>query len=208
MKSALLLLLGIFFTVSTFAQGTVNFANTTTTRITTNSQQFPPPGQLPNQTGFTTGAGQYTFGLYIAPLGTTDPSVFSLVGPTAVNGPLAGLFNGNPSGSFFALPGNTGQPIAFQVRAWQTSGGATYEQAFGCCGVYVGSSAIGSVTPAIGVQLTPNLFGTGAGQVSGFPLCANPFLPCGVPEPSSAMLMLIGAAAGAGILRLRFRPRR
>ncbi len=205
--TALLLLPGIFFTVSTFAQGTVNFSNNTLTRLYTNTLEF---GQPPNLVGQMAGPGQYRIGLYIAPAGTTDPNAFSLVGPTTLNSLTPGLFNGNPSGGFFVVPGNTGQPIAFQVRAWQASAGSSYESG-PCCGVYRGASAIGSVTPATGVVLTPNLFGAAPGQVGGFALCPQTpetTGPCVIPEPSSAWLALLGAAVGCGMLRLRFRPKR
>ncbi len=163
-------------------QGTVNFANTTLTRLTTNSTAIPPPGSPPNATGNITGAGNYTIGLYIAPAGTTDPNAFTLVGPTALNGPIGGLFNGNPIGGLFVISGNTGQPIAFQVRAWSTYAGPTYEAAFFFNGVrFLGVSAIGQVTPSTNGQPSI-LFGTGAGQVGGFIL--TPGFPIVPPQVS------------------------
>src|SRR5436190_3047957 len=131
-----------------FAQGTVQFNNTGSTQLTTNSTFSPPPAQFPNQTGVTQ-AG-YTIGLYIAPQGTTDPNGFSLMGPTtpSLGGVLGqGRFNGNPLPNSFVISNNNGQPIAFQVRAWSTSAGATYEAAFLYQGNrYLGVSAIGQVT--------------------------------------------------------------
>ncbi len=157
------------------AQGTVNFANTTNTRMTTNSTAVAPIGQSPNQTGNTAPGGQYTVGLYIAPAGTTDPQQFTLVGPTTPNAPVGGLFHGNPPGGFFAVLGNTGQPIAFQVRAWSSFAGPTFETA-SQPGGYRGVSAIGEVTPSTNGQ-PPALFGTGAGQVGGFVLLPPQFNP-------------------------------
>jgi hypothetical protein len=189
MKKTLLIIAMAILPAVVFAQGTVQFNNTTTTRMTTNSTATPPPGQQANQTGNTTGAGLFTVGLYIAPAGTTDQSLFTLVGTTpSLTGIGAGTFNGNPPDGGFAIPGNTGQTIAFQIRAWQTSGGSTYEAA---TTVYRGVSAIGSVTPATGLILAPALFGTGPGQIGGFVLTP------GVPEPSSIAFGLLGLGAVA-----------
>src|ERR1043166_5521806 len=116
---------GFLFTVSAMAQGIVNFANNNAFRMTTNSGPPPPPGQLPNVTGVTQLG--FTVGLYIAPQGTTDHNAFTLVEPTTPSrsGVAPGTFDGN-GGSFFAIPNNTGQAIAFQVRAWFTAAGSTY----------------------------------------------------------------------------------
>jgi len=194
MKKLLLIAALIAVPVALFAQGTVNFANTSGTLMTTNSTATPPPGQAANATGSTTGAGQYTVGLYIAPAGTTDASLFTLAqlvsGSFATTPSQSGLGNGRFNGGNISLTNNNGAEIAFQVRAWQATGGATYEAAT-AIGIYRGVSAIGDVTPATGTQTVPNLFGTGAGQVGGFALTPNP----GVPEPSSIALGLLGLGA-------------
>ena len=164
---------------SLLGQGTVNFANTSTTRLTTNSTSIPPPGQSPNATGLTTGTGHYTVGLYIAPLGTTDPSLFELVA-TAPSPTVSGLANGRFNGGDVTIPNNTGQPILFQARAWSAYAGPTYQAAGANTGAvlrYFGYSGIGQVTPS--TNGTPSLlFGTGAGQVGGFVLmpgaCCDP----------------------------------
>lgn len=189
MKKILLLLGLLGLTVSSFAQGTVNFANNTTTRMTTNTTAFPPPGHTPNIQG-NTQLG-FTVGFYIAPQGTTDPNAFTLVGPTTTSlaGIGVGTFNGN-GGTNFTIQGNTGQAIAFQVRAWQTSAGATYEIAKNVLNAYRGASAIGEVTPSTGTTLAATLFGTSAGQIGGFVL-----LPNTIPEPSSIALGILGLGA-------------
>lgn len=152
---------------------TVQFNNTATTQLTTNSGPNPPPGQSPNQSGLTTGFGQYTIGLYIAPQGTTDPNAFTLMQPTTLSqsGLGNGRFNGNPLPNYFVISNNTGQTIAFQVRAWHTFAGATYEAALAHSDParYLGVSTIGTVTPVMS-GTAPALFGTGAGQVGGFVL--------------------------------------
>ena len=197
MKKTLLLLGLILLPSALFAQGFVDFQNTSSTRIQTNSTATPPPGQAANAIGNTTSSGQYTFGLYIAPQGTTDPNAFTLMGPTAPNqsggpgGQLNGRFNGNPATTSFIISNNTGQAIAFQVRAWSTFAGTTYAEALlnPSLSRYLGSSAIGEVTPVTGTVLAPALFGTSAGQVGAFQLTPV------VPEPSSIALGLLGLGA-------------
>jgi len=188
MKKHLLLLGLLLLPVALFAQGHVSFANTSSTLMTTNSGPTPPAGQLPNQAGVTTGVNTYLVGLYIAPQGTSDPNAFTLVG-TATNGTVPvsnGRFNG---GNPFTIQGNNGETIAFQIRAWTFSAGATYELATSPT-AYRGVSGIGEVTPTTGALPPAALFGTGAGQLpSGFVL-----IP-GVPEPSSIALGLLGLGA-------------
>jgi hypothetical protein len=189
MKKTLLLLGLVLLPAALFAQGTVNFANNNSTRMTTNSTAVPPPGQNPNATG-NTQLG-YTIGFYIAPQGTVDVNAFTLVGPTtsSLAGIAPGTFNGN-GGTNLTIQGNTGQTIAFQVRAWSTSAGATYEIAKNVLNAYRGVSAIGEVTPSTGTTLAATLFGTAAGQVGGFVLTPNT-----IPEPSSIALGLLGLGA-------------
>jgi hypothetical protein len=161
------------------AQGTVQFANTSTTQLSTNN--------LAGSSGLTTGINTYKIGLYVAPQGTLNEASFTLVG-TATNqtGLGNGRFNG---GNPFAIPGNNGVTIAFQIRAWSFSSGNTYEEAWATQIGYFGKSTIGEVTPATGVALTPALFGTGPGQVGGFVLTPA------IPEPSSIALGLLGLGA-------------
>ncbi len=189
MKAALGFFLGFLCTVSALAQGTIHFANTATTTLSTNSGPAPPPGQAPNATGLTSGAGQYSIGLYIAPQGTTDPLAFSLLA-VAQNGPLPGRFDGGQ----ISVPGNTGQSIAFQIRGWRSVDGPTYESIGS--GTYRGVSDIGFVTPAIGGA---EIFGTGPGQVGGFVL-GN------IPEPSTYALVVLGL--GLRSIFLRGKPQR
>lgn len=186
MKAALGLIAGVLCAVSAFAQGTIHFANTSTTTLSTNSGPSPPPGQVPNQTGLTSGTGQYSIGLYIAPQGTTDPTAFSLLA-VALNGPTLGRFDG---GQIMPPGGNTGQTIAFQVRAWRSVDGPTFESIGS--GTYRGVSAIGFVTPPVAGSV--EIFGAGPGQVGGFVL-GN------VPEPSTYALALIGLGLGSVFLK-------
>jgi len=201
MKVAFAGLLGILLAASSFAQGTVHFANTTTTQITTNSGFISQPGQLPNQFG--NAQFGYEVGLYIAPQGTTDPAAFTLMGPTTTNigAPFPGIFNG---GSSFVISNNTGQTIAFQVRAWSTFAGSTFEYAAAYPFAYLGTSAIGFVTPGGFPPGAPpaNLFGTNPGQVGGF-LLLTP-----IPEPSANALIVLGLGIGLMFLKRSRQPQR
>jgi hypothetical protein len=193
MKAALGLFLGFLCAVSALAQGTIHFANTATTTLSTNSGPTPPPGQAPNATGLISGAGNYNIGLYIAPQGTTDPAAFSFL-VVAQNGAIPGRFDGGQ----ILIPGNTGQTIAFQVRGWRSADGPTFES--NPAGTYRGVSTIGFVAPAIGGGGT-EIFGTGPGQVGGFVL-GN------VPEPSTYGLTLLGLALGIFMRRRQARRER
>jgi len=176
--------------VALFAQGHIQFANTSTTLMTTNSGPTPPPGQSANQAGSAAGLNTYLVGLYIAPQGTVDPNAFSLVSVTTNTPPPtgAGRFNG---GNPFTINGNNGETIAFQIRAWSFNAGATYEASLGVSTAYRGVSGIGQVTPTLGALAPAALFGTSAGQLSsGFVLSPN-----AVPEPSSIALGLLGLGA-------------
>ncbi len=182
----------MLLTVQAFPQGRVIFSNTASTRLTTNDLQ--------GNVGFTSGINAYRIGLYIAPQGTTDPNAFTLMGPTTVN--LGnGLFNGNPLGDGFVISNNSGQEIAFQVRAWSLFAGLSQEEALLYSGpetVYAGSSTIGYVIPRTGAAEPAQLFGTFPGGVGGFTL--TPI----IPEPSTVAL----AVLGAGVLWFATRARR
>jgi hypothetical protein len=179
MKKYIALLGLLTLPVICFAQGTVQFANTSTTQLTTNN--------LSGSSGLTTGVNTYKIGLYIAPQGTINEASFTLVGlATNQTGLGNGRFNG---GNPFTIAGNNGVTIAFQIRAWSFSSGNTYEEAVSSLIGYAGKSTIGEVTPATGVALTPALFGTGPGQVGGFVLTPV------IPEPSSIALGLLGLGA-------------
>jgi hypothetical protein len=187
MKKLLIICATIVTAVSAYGQGAVVFANTTGTRFTTNSGAGP---------GNMTGLNAYRIGLYTAAAGTVNESLFTLIA-TATNqsaAPFAGLFS-YPQAPY-AIAGNNGTPIAYQVKAWSLSSGATYEAAVALGQGYGGKSAIGSVTPATGTTPPPNLFGPGGatpdfvGQLnSGITM-----VPL-VPEPSSIALGLLGLGA-------------
>ena len=189
MKTTWILLFGLFATFFAHGQGSVGFNNTSTTRIYTNNGA--------GGYGLMSGNHTYRIGLYVGPLGSDEPSL-QLVG-LATNAfgipPFDGRFNG---GNPFYLPG--GYPgettIAFQVRVWSFFAGLSYEEASAFPGSpFLGSTAIGYVTPASGITPVPQLFGSNPGQLSGLqfpassPTLAKLFIePESVPEPSTYVL--------------------
>ena len=199
MKKALLIVALAVLPCSLFAQGRVAFANLAGFLVTTNTTS------IGGGSGSVDGVNTLKIGLFIAPAGTTDTSLFTLATLDALSpggvagspalatnrsGAFRGLFNG---GNPFHIQGNNGTPIAFQVRAWTFSYN-DYDSArtawlAGTPGVLLGSSTIGAVTPATGAATTPALFGAAGGQVAGFEVVP------GVPEPSSIALGLLGLGA-------------
>jgi hypothetical protein len=185
-RTSLFMFVLLLLTLHASSQGVVQFQNTSSTPLTTNDFQ--------GHVGLTSGVNAYRIGLYIAPQGTTDPNAFTLMGPTTVNlsGQGAGRFNGDPLPGSFVISNNTGQTIAFQVRAWSFFAGNSYEEAALYAGpeiVFVGRSAIGETTPTTPLGGTPALFGSGFGQVGGFTL--TPI----IPEPSTLALAVVGTGA-------------
>ncbi len=203
MKTTFTLLFGFLFAVSAHAQGSIAFANAQAspdTRFYTNDFQ--------GHSGFTTGANQYLFGLYTAPNGTTDESLFVLrLTATNRSSPFSGLFNNTPTGPAGIAGIPIGTQIAFQVRGWSFHNGGlndTYENASSGFD-YRGKTAIGFVTASDPTTSGPAIiFGTGPGQI-GTPTC----LGC-IPEPSSTALFLLGGcvALTSFVFRISVRRRR
>jgi len=178
--------------VGLFAQGQINFANSTSpdSRFSTNSGPFGPAfGQAANAVGNLSGVNTYIIGLYSAAAGTTDESLFVLrITATNKTGAAAGLFNGGGPATPPGFPAGTS--VAFQLRAWQALPGSdSYETAL-AFGQYRGKTGIGFVTAGDAIAGPAGiLFGNGAGQVLGAVLTPN------VPEPSSIALGLLGLGA-------------
>lgn len=184
MKKILLTCALVAFAIGAYAQGTVNFANAGTSLITTNT---------PSGVGNITGIGLYTIGIYAGTNGAPEGGLV-LVGATTTNGPVAGRINGNPSGGSFVLPNGypTSTRITFQIRAWQTAFGSTYEAA--SAGLR-GASTLGTTTPGGGLIAAGGLFGTTPAVNGDVPVLGFALTP--IPEPSSIALGLLGLGAVA-----------
>jgi len=195
MKKTLITLAVLVAAITSHGQGTVQYANTSTTLIQTNN--------LNGGIGSAVGVGLYSVGLYVVAsagavdadftLATRQPNIGTVGNSTAAAGRIAG--GGNP----YTLTGiGAGAVISFQLRAWSTSAGS-YEVAVVTPGAYAGKSLVGSTTTGGGITLPPALFsntGSPVGTVPGFQMTLNP-----VPEPSTIALGAFGLLAAWMIRR-------
>jgi len=178
-KSLLTMLAAVAMAASSYGQGTINFANSTTSLI---QWERTAPGVWASAIS----ADGAKASLWWAPAGTTDLGLFAAVQGVAVNVgvPLAGRF---ASASAVTVPAGTGftgisagGAVSLIVRAYI---GATWEEAS-----YVGTSSIinlastGNPNPPAG---TPTVIATLYGNIQMVP----------VPEPSSMALAGLGAAS-------------
>jgi hypothetical protein len=157
---------GFLVAASTYGQGEINFANTSTTLLMTNGCGQTGPGIGPTSVGF-------RIGLYTAPFGTLNESLFTL-GAVTTNGPALGRFDGGTlrfNGTSFLPSVPPGTPISFQIKAWPIAAGASYAAAVVSGFNMVGKSTIGFVVPSSpGTSNSPSLMGNDYGQVPAFTL--------------------------------------
>lgn len=180
-----------------YAQGFVNFGNSSTTLISAGGTATP---------GSSTSG--FVFALFVAPSGTVAADFTNPVDVNDNRFQLAGAYNVNHATSVGRLATTAGQAVVsgtpggstvdFIIRGWSASAGATWAEALaawnGGAGatMYLGSSRIGNnvILGDGGGIPTPSLFGVGGNQVGGFNLTLYP-----VPEPSSMALAGLGAAS-------------
>ena len=186
LTSFLLLLLPL----SVVAQGTLNFQNTTTTRIRDLCGNNLPIGN----------PSPFAAGLYWGPEGS-GPESLTLLSVTRDWRPFAGIFVGGVV--TFPVPADT--LVSVQVRVWP-GGYATYEDAReGFDWYYAGAGVL--QTLALGDAENPQLLSNprnGGTPFSGFqigPLTPPTGVPC-IPEPGTSVLM---ALAGLLLAGRRFR---
>jgi hypothetical protein len=176
-------------TTGAFAQGTVNFGNGTATLISYRTAVGAPPVTIPNV------AGQFYFGLFAAPNGTTDINLFQFTGNYATNLASAGrLLGGSAAVVNGWAPGETRDVI---VRGWSRDLGHDWNPQW-LQGIFPGATPTSVFgTSAIGVRLiggggpsslpSPVIFSS-TGITAGFTMDL-------VPEPTSMALAGLGAAA-------------
>lgn len=202
MKKILTLAALVGATTVSFAQGTVNFANTASTLIQAGGVSMP-----------ISGTRQFNFAVFLAPSTTTvspgaAPSftapAFQVVGGTNVNSPTAvgrlvtrtAVDVGTSSGALGA-----GSTVDFIVRGWSANAGATWQEALvfwnnglPVADMYIGSSGIAdNLVLGGGAIGNTALFGAGANQVTGFTMGLVSAVI--VPEPTSMVLAGLGAAS-------------
>jgi hypothetical protein len=190
-----LLLLSVFCVIGPrlYGQGTVYFSN------------IGAPGAIINSlTGQRAEAGtSFSVALYFAADGVTDESTFTQVGDSVnigVDGgvphsQLAGRLIGGVRTAPLVPPGAIGM---FQVRAWETVFGTTYEDAVANPYYQNGRLALAGESGIMRVdtgdptvyQLAASLVAPGIQTVVGAPL-SDGFVLSVVPEPSSALLLLL-----------------
>jgi hypothetical protein len=178
MKKLLITAAAVLITLNMYSQGTVAFSNigaTDAQKVHMGSMSGPlaPAGS------------QYNLGLFYAADGTTDESMFVQLGAAApvfgASGTQTGLFSGGTRTAPTATPGGFG---AFQVRAWETALGNSYDTSRAAGGA-TGKSAIFRVDtsdPTITPAQTPASILQAGFQ--GFAV---------VPEPSAIALGILGA---------------
>ncbi len=150
----------------TYAQGEINFANTDSQKIT----YF--------ETGQPVEPGAFKLQLYWGPRGSTESALAPLSYEPALTGPVPGRFLGGNR----KIPPGDGKIVTVQIRAWSVAYD-TWEAALasGRGDVCVGKSNVFDADPSDTALGPPGLL-TGL----------QPFT-VGIPEPSSAALLLIGA---------------
>jgi len=177
MKRLLITAAAVLATLNMYAQGTVNLVNGTTSAV-----------YVDTVGGATKASGAaYSVGLYYAPDGTTDDSLFTLLAPTGSMSAAPGIYNAGPRTAPITTPGGFGM---FQVRVWSASLGQTYEDAYvaavaGGTG-RVGKSNIVRVDTGDPTTVPPGT--PGSLTASGLaPMAVSP-----VPEPSTIGLGILG----------------
>jgi hypothetical protein len=176
MKKLLITAAALLVTVSTYAQGVVVFGNSASSLI------------LDGKDGLAAaGADGIRAALYWAPL--SDPDNFTQIGAFAnVGVPVAGTFSGgNRTTGNATAPGAVAR---FQVRAWESAYGATFEEA-------IAAPAMGGRVALRGVSNIME-FQTGAPPASPPTTLINNGLQgftVVVPEPSVVALGIMGVGA-------------
>ena len=175
MKKVLLTLAAVAVSVSVMAQGTVNFQNIGGAPVTYEDGGAP--------IGATASDGIIT-ALYWAPAGTTDDGAMEQIG-AAANFLGNGFFLGGTRTAPVTPPGAS---AAFQVRAWDSNTGATYEEALASGLTQAGKSAIFESATGNPEAIPPGLPVNLAQAIPAFTVAT-------VPEPSAIALGMLGVGA-------------
>ena len=197
MKKTLTTLALVAVTAASFAQGVVNFGNSSSTLISAGGVAAPASS-----------VSTFYFAVFMAPSTTVgtdfqaaplfDDNRFSVANGYNVNHPTA-AGRLQTTASALVLTGVGGGSTAdFIVKGWSANAGTTYAEALvafnsALPGAYFGVSRIGNnvVLGDGGAIPAAFLFGVGGSQVGGFNLAPT----AAVPEPSSMALAGLGAAS-------------
>jgi len=169
MKKVAVLAMSLLAAVVSYGQGTVNFANAGAT--------FSSP--VKDAAGANLSGNRYMVELLA---GTSQGSMAAVGSPAPfLTGGGAGFFNGGVITIASVAPGAVG---TFQVRAWDTTRGATYAAAAASGQGYGLSNVFTGPTGGVG---TPASSPTSLTGLTPFSLV--------VPEPSTYALLALGSAA-------------
>jgi hypothetical protein len=171
---------------TTFAQGLVNFANTPSTLVSVEPLVYPPQPY----TLMSGPAGSVYFGLFF---GEGNPYSWTFTGIYATNTGVSGLF----SGGVVAVPGwAPGTSQSYFVAGWDAGMGHNFNPQW-----LMGANILADfgTTPVLGTGIagdgasipTLNLFDGGGSTITVGMQLHNEL----VPEPSTAVLAIMGAAA-------------
>ena len=171
-----------------FAQGQISFNNGTTTLISYQTGSMPSAQPLPAT------AGQYFFGIFTAPVGTTDPLAFTFSNTYGTNLAVAGRLTGGATAQVAGW--NPGTARAVLVRGWSADIGHDWNPAWLTGITGAGPNTVFG-TSAIAPSMTAGGF-DGTGNVPAPVLFSSTGIPTGftlVPEPTTMALAGLGAAA-------------
>jgi len=177
-----------------WAQGTIAFNNSHTYPLSV--RDAGGTTTIIGAPGSPLGPASVRVGLWVGPNGSTDVSQMTFIGLATNSAGSLTIFQGAFSGGnpFTITPSVPNSQVAFAFAAWSISTGAlTYQDALiAPQGYYTQTPSFGQNytlggfgTPA---SLPADTFGPGAGQLPGLTLVP-------VPEPSTIVLGLLGAAA-------------
>jgi hypothetical protein len=186
MKKLLITLTAVLASLNLFAQGqTQGYVDFRNSAVAANTSQRIYVNTYGGGSANYAGAG-YQVGLYWAPDGTADESMFTMIGAGANVG--TGIFQGGSR----TIPTTTGNAM-FQVRGWTTAYGTDYESGLARGDVSGGLNKVGksAVFRATGIK-DPNAIPTPlADPITTYGVVGFALTP--VPEPSAIALGLLGA---------------
>jgi hypothetical protein len=191
MKKLLITAAALVVSLNVFAQGrTQSYVDFRNTAALTDTRQRVYDGTYGGGTAnYASAADGFQVGLYWAADGTTDESMFSLVGAGA-----SVINNGLFTGGNRSIPSATGNAM-FQVRGWTAAFGTDYATGF-AAGAQGGANKVGKGTIFRATGLNdPDQAPTPLppGAITQYGVIGLALTP--VPEPSAIVLGIMGAGA-------------
>jgi hypothetical protein len=185
MKKLLITALAVMATMSIYAQGSISFQNSSSTKVKTLADGAAAPVDA--------AANLYAVGIWWAPAGSTDASTFSYLAGSETKISPAGVVLGGAKTITGIAPGAV---VAVQIRGYQF--GSDYATCSSTVGMYSGATSILTVDTGDPTTVPP---GSAASIItSGF--TGLILTQTQVPEPSTIALGMLGLA-GLFLLRRR-----